>query len=305
MNKGTVGNKLIIGMAVIFALMMVVKPQITEAGSKAAIIIWANSIVPVLLPFFIFSDFIKRSGDLNRLSPRVYTFIIAFMSGYPVGAKVTGDYMRSGELSYGEGKYILSYSLVTGPAFIIFTIGEFIGSREGAIVVAVAHYLGAFMNRWFYKESLTCRVKSSPKFRPISSAGENNLMENFTYGILGGFKAMAVILAYLMVFTIGINFMEMTGIFAVIANETVNSCIKGFMEMTIGINLVGMCDIGIKLKIILASMLVSFGGLSVIGQSASMVRKTDIKVGDIVKIKATHGMIAAILATLIVNFVVL
>ena len=29
----------------------------------------------------------------------------------------------------------------------------------------------------------------------------------------------------------------------------------------------------------------SFGGLSVIGQSASMVRKTDIKVGDIVKIK--------------------
>ena len=44
-------NKLILVLVTVFTAAMVLFPQVTEAGSKSAIIIWANSIVPVLLPF--------------------------------------------------------------------------------------------------------------------------------------------------------------------------------------------------------------------------------------------------------------
>ena len=81
-------NKLILALVTVFTAAMVLFPQVTEAGSKSAIIIWANSIVPVLLPFFIFSDFIKRTGNLEKLPPRIYSLAVACLSGYPMGARV-------------------------------------------------------------------------------------------------------------------------------------------------------------------------------------------------------------------------
>ena len=115
-------SKIIVMASCLFIIMMILLPSVTEIGTKTAIIIWANSIIPVLLPFFIFSEFIKKTGDLHKLSPKVYPFIIAFLSGYPMGAKVVGDYIRSETVSSSQGKYILSYSLVTGPAFIDFPL---------------------------------------------------------------------------------------------------------------------------------------------------------------------------------------
>jgi hypothetical protein len=216
-----------------------------------------------------------------------------------MGAKVVGDYIRSETVSSSQGKYILSYSLVTGPAFIVFTIGSFLGNTKAAVLVAVAHYTAAFLNKGFYYT--TDRVLKSH----ITLPANVDYMENCSHAIASGFKAMATILAYLMFFTIGINMMEHIGVFGVVGNETVAAVIKGFFEMTLGTNLIGMCNISIKLKTILASVLVSFGGLSVIGQSMSMTRMTGIGFRDIFEIKLTHGLIAGIVATLLVNNVVI
>ena len=101
---------------------------------------------------------------------------------------------------------------------------------------------------------------------------KGDYLENFTDAIVSGFKAMAMILAYLMVFTIGINILEHLGVFSVINNQGVAASFKGIFEMTMLINLVGMCDMGIRLKSVIAAFLVSFGGLSVAGQSMSMAR---------------------------------
>ena len=200
-----------------------------------------------------------------------------------------------------EGKWVLSYSMVTGPAFILFTVGEFIGSSRAAVLVAIAHYAGGLINGLFYmnRGEMSVRVKKT-KFVP-----KGDYLENFTYAITGGFKAMAVILAYLIIFTIGINLLDKAGLFSAINNKAICAVIKGFFEMTVGINQLGMCDIGINMKTVLSAMLVSFGGMSIVGQSASMARKTGIGIKDIFVMKATHGMCASIIAVILVNFVVL
>ncbi len=299
-DRKLIVNKLVVACASFFAFAMVVFPDITEAGSKTAIIIWANSIVPVLLPFFIFSDFIKRTGDLKKLPPRIYPFVMAFLSGYPMGAKVVGDYIKEERLSLQEGKWVLSYSMVTGPAFMLFTVGEFIGSSKAAVLVAISHYAGGLANGLLY----IGKKEKTPRSRKEAFIPKGDYLENFTYAIVGGFKAMAIILAYLIIFTIGINLLDKAGLFDAISNETLCACIKSFFEMTIGINQMGMCDIGIKFKTVLASMMVSFGGMSIVGQSASMARKTGIGIKDIFLMKLTHGMLAAIVAVILVNFVV-
>lgn len=206
MDKNKFSTNFILATAVFFAAAMVIFPDITESGSKTAIIIWANSIVPILLPFFIFADFIKRTGNPEMLPKRVYPFIIAFLSGYPVGAKVVSDLVSSGRLNREEAEEVLSYSLVTGPAFIIGTIGAFLGSYKAAGVAAAAHYMGAAVNGLLYRNPKNHKRKGyddrtgteEMRSRSASSASRQATpLENFTAAISAGFKAMAVILAYL------------------------------------------------------------------------------------------------------------
>ena len=72
MKKKISSTTYILAVAVFFAASMVIFPEVTESGAKTAIIIWANAIVPVLLPFFIFSDFIKRTGNLEKIPLNIY-----------------------------------------------------------------------------------------------------------------------------------------------------------------------------------------------------------------------------------------
>ncbi|MCI8609184.1 MAG: hypothetical protein HFE73_06035 [Firmicutes bacterium] len=299
-------NRLVLIFVALFTLLMVLFPKITEAGSKTAIIIWANSIVPVLLPFFIFSDFIKRTMDLSRLPIRIYPFVVAVLSGYPMGAKVVSDLVEQGSFSKSAGKWVLSYSLVTGPAFLMGTIGSFLGSSKGAVIVVISHYVGAMMNGWLWSSSMGERRDFIQSHKDCQAngrknGGEGGYLEHFTEAIIGGFKAMALILAYLIVFMIGIDLLETAGVFRLIGNETISSLIKGLLEMTAGANMVGLCNISLPLKTVLISFLVSFGGFSVIGQSMSMAQSLGIRLPELVKIKGTHGLIAGILAGLLVQ----
>ena len=87
-------------------------------------------------------------------------------------------------------------------------------------------------------------TKTEDKYLILHTTSKADLdyMENFSYAIASGFRAMATILAYLMFFTIGINILEHLKLFSIISNELVSSAIKGLFEMTLGINLVGLCS---------------------------------------------------------------
>lgn len=298
-------NKLIMAASLCFAAAMVVFPAVTESGSKTAIVIWANSIVPILLPFFIFADFIKRVGNPERLPLKVYPFVIAFMSGYPMGAKIVGDLTAGGCFTEEEGKHVLSYSLVTGPAFIIGTVGAFMGNIRAAAAVAAAHYTGALINGFIYRHPVTGKNIRNMKDKKSNDANtrQNSYMDSFTASIIAGFKAMAVILAYLILFMIAMELLDSIGIFTLLPGEPWSAFAKGIIEMTVGANMIGICNISIALKTALTAFIISFGGLSVIGQSVSMAAGSGLGLGTILRIKLTHGIISGILALVFAAFI--
>ena len=297
-------NKCIIAFACLFMAAMAVFPQVTGLASKSAIIIWANAIVPVLLPFFIFSEFIRKSGIGSRIPPCLYPLAMAFLSGYPMGARVSANLVSRGDISLAEGKWILSFSMVTGPAFLMGTIGSFLGNVPAAAVAAAAHYGGAVLNGilWHEKGVLSKSAASCASESPVLSEMQS-LLECFTGAILAAFRSMAVILAWLIIFMVGMGMMEHAGLFRAVGNETVCSVLKGLLEMTAGTSMVGACNISLEMKTVLCAFLVSFGGLSVIGQSASMTAGSGITGMDILKRKVTHGLFAGFLAVITMRFV--
>lgn len=302
--KKITGKKLIVIGAACFAAVMVVFPAVTEAGAKSAISIWLNSVVPVLLPFFIFADFLKRTVDMERMPVKVYPMAMAFMSGYPMGAKIVGDLVASRVFSPEEGRHVLSYSLVTGPAFILGTVGIFLGNSQAAAIAALAHYTGALMNGRMWKWSgggggwnvEFCCLSST-----VGSGEGNSCLDHFTDSILAGFRATAIILAWLIIFMIGADMLEALGLLDLLPGETWRSFAKGLMEMTMGASTIGMCNINTGLKTVLTTFLISFGGLSVIGQSLS-VSGGWISAGELFKIKLTHGLLSGIVAAAMIIF---
>ncbi|MBR6585076.1 MAG: hypothetical protein IKK69_05235 [Firmicutes bacterium] len=287
-------NNIIAAAAMFFAAVMVAFPAITEAGAKSAISIWLNSVVPVLLPFFIFADFIKRTADMERLPVKVYPLVMAFLSGYPMGAKIVGDMVKQGVLTGSEGRYVLSYSLVTGPAFILGTVGAFLGSSQAAAIVAIGHYAGAVCNGMMWKSDIVVKSRNIT----TKQRRENNL-DCFTDAILAGFRAMAIILAYLILFMIGADLLEMVGLLDLLPGEHWRSFAKGLIEMTVGTCALGMCNINLRLKTVLTAFIISFGGLSVIGQSLSVSGGGWLGLTELIKIKITHGLLAGTIAALL------
>ena len=110
-------------------------------------------------------------------------------------------------------------------------------------------------------------------------------------------------MAYLILFMIGMELFESLGVFGFLPGEPWVAFAKGFIEMTVGSNMIGMCDISINLKTVLTAFIVSFGGFSVIGQSVSMASGSGLGLGMIIKIKLTHGLIAGILAAVFSVFI--
>ena len=128
-------------------------------------------------------------------------------------------------------------------------------------------------------------------------------MDSFTASIIAGFKAMAVILAYLILFMIAMELLDSIGIFTLLPGEPWSAFAKGIIEMTVGANMIGICNISIALKTALTAFIISFGGLSVIGQSVSMAAGSGLGFGTILRIKLTHGIISGILALVFAAFI--
>lgn len=294
-------NKIVIGGAILCCLIMVAFPEVTATASKEAINLWLNSIVPTLLPFFIVANFLKKTGIVNKISPKVYPFAMALLSGYPMGARITGDYYRDGMIDKDQLKWILSYSMVTGPAFLIGAVGvEFLGSHKLGVILAASHYLSALVNSSFYGLGTSSKKPVKGKTQRRSESYYNIL----TDAIIDSFRSIAIVLAYIIMFMIATDLLQFSGLLNFAASPEMAAVVKGCLEMTVGCNSLMICGCGDAIKTTLASFMVTFGGLSVAGQSMSMLRNCDIGFGQICKMKLTQGIISGVFAFTICSFAV-
>jgi hypothetical protein len=88
-----------------------------------------------------------------------------------------------------------------------------------------------------------------------------------------------------------------------VPNAETAALLKGILEMTVGCSSLTSCPCSLQIKGTLASFLVSFGGLSVLGQSMSMLRGCGISFRQLAVMKLSHGIISGILTFAISGFV--
>ena len=272
-------------------------------SARKGISLWASSVLPALLPFFICANFLQNIGVIRYLKSGTFPFLMSVLSGYPMGAKIVGDLRRSGELSVGEAKRLMSFCSTSGPAFLIGAVGTgMLGSGFLGGIFAAAHYLGAAVNGMVYTAVLgkECGFAGSMRIEE-----EKGMQESLTEAMLSAFKSLGIILAYIVLFTFATDMMHLCGVFSLVGCTWLRAIVKGFFEMTVGCGAVAEC-VGISdaLRCILCAGILSWGGLSVLGQSMSMLAGSGISLRYLFLSKMTHSLFSAIIAFLLAALMV-
>lgn len=284
-------------------ILMVIFPQVAMDSARKGISLWASSVLPALLPFFICANFLQNIGVIRYLKSGTFPFLMSVLSGYPMGAKIVGDLRRSSEISVGEAKRLMSFCSTSGPAFLIGAVGTgMLGSGFLGAIIAAAHYLGAAVNGMVYTAVLgkECGFAGSMRIEE-----EKGMQESLTEAMLSAFKSLGIILAYIVLFTFATDMMHLCGVFSLVGCTWLRAIVKGFFEMTVGCGAVAEC-VGISdaLRCILCAGILSWGGLSVLGQSMSMLAGSGISLRYLFLSKMTHSLFSAIIAFLLAALMV-
>ena len=119
---------------ILLFILMLVFPQAAFQGASTGLVLWFQTVLPTLLPFFILSNLLIQSGSIDwiamaispvlcrffRVSPYgAFAVLTGFLCGCPMGSKVTADLLRKGCITRQEGCYLLSFCNNTSPMFIL------------------------------------------------------------------------------------------------------------------------------------------------------------------------------------------
>ena len=134
-----------VGLLSVFAL-LVCFPSVASAGASQGLLLWFQVLIPSLLPFFLLSGFLIRSGLISSVSTVTYPLLgrffhttpegatcilIGFLCGYPLGARTVADLYERKQLSRPEATYLLCLTNNVSPGFLSgFVVNSCFRRRE-------------------------------------------------------------------------------------------------------------------------------------------------------------------------------
>jgi len=294
-------------------LVMMAFPSIALKAAQKGIALWASSVLPALLPFFICANFMTAMGLpllIGRIFDRpfqklfgapgisAFVFSVSITSGYPMGTKLIGDFGRSKAVTRDEAKRMLTFCSTSGPLFMLGAVGAgMLSSSAAGAVIALSHYLGALLNGLVY------RVLSPGRPGPVREIPggrkgiQGSLLEIFTDSMITSFRALGIICGYVVLFMMMTDFIEYSGLLDWIGAGCGRGFIKGLLEMTVGCS--GIAESGeldLTYQCVLCAFLISFGGISVYAQSMSMLSGLNIGSAYYLLVKLSHGLLAGAVA---------
>jgi len=248
--------------------------------------LWALSVLPPLFPFFFLSSLITGTGLTEKLanvfSPftkffyktgglSAYPRVMSLISGYPVGVRVISDLKLSGAITSEQASDYAVVSSTSGPNFIIGCVGLSFGGY-GLTLFAV-HVFSSFLTgvafRFFVKSKSENKVKVSPKTN--LSLGDSVYSAVVSVLTLGGFVTIFYVFSNILA-DLKVLYPLVKILTPVFGSDKADGLLTGIIECTFGCK--KLAESGVDaLSLSLASLVISFGGLSVWAQSKAYLSR--------------------------------
>ena len=286
-------------------------PKVTIETVLFGINIWFYNVLPTLFPFFILSDLFVNYGLIDLISELLKNFMRIFnlsgmcsyplfgsmISGIPSGARYTKQLLDNNLITQDEANHLITFTHFSNPLFILGTVGEvLLKDKNLGFIILIAHFLGniiiAFIfkkNNYIVKEDISFKKAFLAMHKKRITNKDNfiNILSNSIYNCI---DILFLLLGIIIIFLLLTNIVG-----KIIVNKSLFLIIKGIFEMTQGIKFVSISDISLLFKTILITFFISFGGLSVHLQTASIINDSKIKYKNYLIARIIHSFISSIL----------
>lgn len=278
----------------IFAVFLLFKNAVI-AGACEGLLLWYSYVLPSLLPFMILVNLMihtdtislmaKMTGPMMKKFPGVsargsFAVTAGFLCGYPMGAKVSADLIRKGDISRLEGAFLLSFCNNTSPMFIagvLFT--EFIPERQLHLPFLLIFFLSPLLCGQLFRLYYThLGTESFPQNQLCAEdpflQESPSLSSVMDHSLMDGFYAIVKVGLYMMLFSVLIRLLSLF----LPGSGLCRALLLSSLEITGGLSLLSNLALPKACRYVLLMGSASFGGFCAVFQTASLIRDSGLKI---------------------------
>ena len=259
-----------------------------------------NNLFPSLIPFMLISnilidynfieslnEFLTPITKLLKISKHCsFIIIMSILSGTPSNSIYIKELLHNNLISIEDAKKCLKFCHFTNPIFILTVIGyTFLNDKKLGLIILISHYLSSFIIGLFNKKekeinlNILYKSKNKKNFIQILKESINNTTSNLLL-IMGIITTFSIVICLINnIFNINDNY----------------KFIYGFLEVTNGLRYIALANFNIKIKAILSSILISFGGLCIHAQVFCILENKKIKYLPYFFSRLFHALLSATL----------
>lgn len=273
-------------------------PAAASTGARRGLSVCGDVLIPSLFPFMALSSFLVESGlsdvvgrRLGRVTRRLFGLpgcaaagmVLGFVGGYPAGAAACEKLLRRGDLTLDEARRMMRFCVVSGPAFVVSTVGaELLGSAFHGWLLLIAQWaaalcIGVVGGRGQRKERPTSE-KPPVKINLLSAAGN---------AVGEAARAMLVMCGFVTAATCFLSVLDAAGLS------------RKLVDVAAAVTEVSVGCIAWAPRGVLLSACIGFGGLSVHGQIAALFAGKPVITRGFFAARLMHALLAAGIAALL------
>ncbi len=302
-------NLIIVMITFIILILILFNKEIISNTIITSFYIWFNTLVPSMLPMFILSDILINYNFISFIPDKITNIIskifniskeavlvlfISLIAGFPSNGTAIKTSYDLKLISKEEASHLLLFTHFANPLFILQTIGIFyLKNNSFGIIILISHVLSAFLI------GVILRNKNHPTKNNYIS--KNNKSQSFTTIFSSSIKksintllmVSGTVTSFLIISTLICHIFDL--------NVYLETFVKGTLEMTMGLSSLSnllICDI---YKVVLSTAIISFGGLSIHLQVASVI--DDIPYTNYLKGRLLHLVISSLTSFLIFKLI--
>ncbi len=300
-------NKLLCLILFLFlTIELIVSSDLIMVTIKEAIHLWFYKVVPALLPFFLFSNFLMNYGFIEITSEfakpimsffklnenAAFILMMSMLTGLPGNAFYIKEALKKGKLNEKEATKILMISQFASPLFILGTVRILLNDFKLSILILIITYITNFILAFLFQNFYASKESSSFSFftlkRNFYQKETQSFGKTLSSSIKKTFDTLITILGSICFFYM---------ITAIIQHNhllptSIMPYFSGILEMTQGINQVSLLNCSNHIKVFWITVFLSFGGFSIHSQILSLICDTKIKYFPYLVARILHAMIA-------------
>lgn len=250
-------------------ILLILDTETAAQGAAKGVELCINVIIPSLFPFFVVSAYLHTlliSHSIPVLRPLVKILnipeggdsflLFGLIGGYPVGAQLVAQAVKKHHISCRTGKILLGYCSNAGPAFIFGVAGALFSSKILPFALWVIHMTAIL---------LTGCLLPQPELERIDwNCSEN---ASIVHALRNSISICATTCGWIIVFKILLAYLDTW--LSLTQNSNMLILISGLLELSNGC--IQLSEIHSEsVKFILCSAFLSFGGICVLLQTASV-----------------------------------